>query len=325
LKQLKVWHYLLFFFLILVLAGAGIRLLRPVHAQTETILSFSPGLTELYFNGVSTAQVQVVITDVELLNAFDITITYDPDVAIVTAWSKGGFLSNLFDIVKVNNPGFFRLATTQLATPGVSGSGVLINLTFSGVGVGSTVLNFDAVTLSNSSSQSIPVTLQNGTVTAGYHANAISGAIFAQGQTGRAGIPATLGVGATYGQGPFTVNSAPDYGLNLLFAGIPNGDTYIFTTALPGYLNVETALAKTVTLTSTDLTLPPLQLLAGDVLADNVINTADLDTISTVFGTTGEGLAADVNADGIVDVRDLALAAGNFSLTAADAYADWVP
>ena len=324
--QLKVWHNFLIIFLVLVLSNVSFRLLRPVHAQAETILSFSPMMTELYFNGASTAQVQVVVTDVELLNAFDITITYDPDVAVVTAWSKGDFLSNLFDIVKVNDPGLFRLTTTQLSTPGVSGSGTLINLTFSATGAGSTPLTFTAVTLSNSSSQPIPTTLQDGTLSAGYISYSISGSVFAQGQASRGGIPVSLGVGPTYGQGPFPTTSAPEVGLNLAFSAVPNGDSYLITTGMPGALNLDTALGKTVTVAGQDILLPPLGLLSGNaVWSDNVIDDVDLDAIRDAFDTLGSGMDADVNQDGVVDVRDLALAGGNYGLTSEDAYAGWSP
>ncbi len=323
--RLKFRHYFLFFILAIALLFAGFENRHPVQAQTETVLAVSPSVTNFFINGASTAQVQVVINDVTLLNAFDITLTYDPDVALVTSWSAGGFLSNLFYLMKVNNPGYLRIACTQLATPGVSGSGVLLNLTFSAVGSGSTPLTFSSVALSNSSSQSIPATLQDGTVNAGFIAFELSGAIYAQGQADRSGIPVGLGVGPIYRQGPLAASSTPDYGLNLSFSSIPSGDSYLFTTTMPRYLNIDAAQGKTVTVSGGDVGLSPLELLAGDAVVDNAITTADLDAIRDVFETVGAGLNADVNFDGLVNIQDLALAGGNLGLTGADAYAGWQP
>ncbi|MGI6741017.1 MAG: dockerin type I domain-containing protein [Brevefilum sp.] len=98
------------------------------------------------------------------------------------------------------------------------------------------------------------------------------------------------------------------------------GDTYTFTTAQPGYLNLQ----KSLTLNA-DLTLPPLRLLAGDVNGDELVDTADLEAIGAVFDASGSGLAADLNGDGVVNLQDLALAAGNYGLTPAEAYGDWLP
>jgi hypothetical protein len=202
----------------------------------------------------------------------------------------------------------------------------LIDLTFEGLAVGSTPLTFSAVTLSNSSSQSIPVSLQHGILNAGYISYAVSGAIFAQGQASRAGIPTLLGVGPIYGQGPFSLNSAPDYDLNILFPAIPNGDAYIFTTQMPRALNIDASLGKDVTVSGAGTILPPLNLLSGNAIwTDNTIDTADLDAIRDDFDALGNGLDADVNFDGVVNIQDLALAGGNFGLTAVDAYSGWLP
>jgi hypothetical protein len=322
----SIRHYLIILVFFILLAGLGILFQRVVHAQTGTVVAISPAVTDLYFNGTNTAPVQVIVTDVELLNAFDITITYDAAVAAVTDWSEGDFLSNLACVKKVNDPGFFRLACTQLATPGQTGSGPLIDLTFEGLAVGSTPLTFSAVTLSNSSSQSIPVDLQDATLNAGYLSSQVFGVVFTQGQANRGGIPIVLGVGPTYGQGPFSVLTSPDYGINLVVSGVPNGDTYLVTTEMPGALNIDPTLAKTVSITGGDVLFPALGLLSGNaVWTDNAITDTDLDAIRDSFDLTGSGMDADVNQDGRVNIQDLALAGGNFGLTSADVYAGWLP
>jgi hypothetical protein len=122
------------------------------------------------------------------------------------------------------------------------------------------------------------------------------------------------------------VLTSPDYGINLVVSGVPNGDTYLVTTEMPGALNIDSTLAKTVSITGGDIQLPPLGLLSGNaVWMDNAITDADLDAIRDSFDLAGSGMDADVNQDGRVNIQDLALAGGNFGLTSADVYADWLP
>lgn len=112
------------------------------------------------------------------------------------------------------------------------------------------------------------------------------GTFYLQGRADRGGVPISLGVGLLYGQGPYTTLSSPILGANLDFGAIVSGDTYTLTTNQPGYLN----LVRTLTVNSA-LNLPPLRLLAGDVLGDQVIGASDLATIQDAFGTAGPGLA----------------------------------
>ena len=327
-KRLIFWLYFLIYFLLSGLFIYAFLSQTKVHAQNETVLAVLPEITNLYFNGDRSAQVQVVISNVELLNAFDITLIYDSTVTAVTSWSHGGFLSNLSCPREINDPGFFRLACTQLGIPGVSGSGSLINLTFTGTTTGSTPVTIDegSLKLPDSNNQPIVASIQNGTITVGYATSTVGGNFFLQGQSDRAGIPVSLGSGVTYSQGPFDALSAPILGQNLVLPSVVNNDTYTLITAQPRYLNPDASLGLTLTVPSgTDVALPPLRLLAGDVVADNVIDTEDLDAIRDAFGSMGEGISADVNFDGVVDLRDLALAGGNFGLTPAAAYGGWLP
>lgn len=332
-NRLKVWHHLFFFFMITLLICGGFMEKNVAHGQTGTLLAVSPDVTNLYFNGELSTQVQITITDVVLLNGFDITLTYDPNLIVLDSWSKTDFLKSLWCPAQSDTPGNFRLGCAQLGMPGVSGSGPLINLTFSGVltGVTQITINEDDLELSDSSSQAITVTIQNGTINVGYATSAVAGNIFLQGQSVGDVIPASLGTGATYAQGPFNAASSDVLGLNLLFPAVVNSDSYIFTTRQPGYLNIDASLGKTVILTDSDLTLPPLRLLAGDATADNVIDAADASLVGASYGLTlsdlaaGKTLDADVNFDGVVNLRDLALVAGNFDLTSALAYESWVP
>lgn len=323
-KLFVIRHYLLIFYLFGMIFFLGFFLQPVVKAQSETVLAILPFPTNLYFNGDLTAGVQVYISDVESLNAFDITLLYDENIASVTSYSLGGFLVEPVCLEEINDPGYFRYSCSQIGKPPAVGSGVLINLTFTGIASGTTtvIIDDEALKLPDGNNQPISATLQHGTINVGYDTSAVNGNIFLQGQSKRAGIPVSLGIGATYSQGPFDALSTPFVGQNLVLPGVVNNDTYTLSTAQPRYLN----LSSTVTVPpGTDVALPTLRLLAGDADGDNIINTADLDAIRDAFGTIGEGIAADVNFDGVVDLRDLALAGGNFGLTPAEAYGDWLP
>jgi len=327
-KLFVIRHYLLIFYLFGMIFFLGFFLQPVVNAQSETVLAILPSPINSYFNGDLTAGVQVYISDVESLNAFDITLLYDENIASLTSYSLGGFLVEPVCLEEINDPGYFRYSCAQIGKPPAVGSGVLINLTFTGLASGTMTVLIDeeALKLPDGTNQPISATLQHGTINVGYDVSAVNGNFLLQGQSDRAGIPISLGIGATYSQGPFDALSTPFIGLNLVLPGVVNNDTYTLTTAQPGYLNIDASLGKTVTVPSgTDVSLPPLRLLAGDAAADNSINTADLDAIRNAFGTIGEGIAADVNFDGVVDLRDLALAGGNFGLTPAAAYGGWLP
>lgn len=303
------------------LFALGIHQSRPVKADNGTVLAVLPAQGQVYLDGVNSIEVQIYVSNVTNLNAFDITITYNQNTISIIAWSHGGLLKNLFCTSPVNNPGFFRLSCTQMGGPGVNGEGSLINLTFSGVSGGVSAVTIAAAMLAdkNNPSNEIPAQLQHGVITVSSHSSAIKGTVYLQGRVERAGVPASLGIGTLFGQGPYTALSTSILGQNLDFGLVANGDTYTLTTAQPRYLNVQ----KTLTVNSA-LTLPPLRLLAGDVTGDQAVTTADLNAIRAAFGSSGTELAADINGDGLVDLRDLALAGGNFGLTATEAYADWL-
>ena len=89
-------------------------------------------------------------------------------------------------------------------------------------------------------------------------------------------------------------------------------NTYSFTADAPGYL-AAVCEGKTV---DADLALATVELLAGDVVDDDVIDITDATAIGVDFGNTGAGLAADLNADEVVDVLDLILMSANYGVTA---------
>lgn len=128
----KVLKHLILSLLLAVFFAASAP--KAGSAQTVTILSISPSQVETGLGG--TAALSVLVSDVEDLNAFDIELTYDPQVLTLSSWGFGSFLTQLVQVVVENEPGRFHLVATQLAQPGKTGSGSLIELRFTGLSVG---------------------------------------------------------------------------------------------------------------------------------------------------------------------------------------------
>ena len=110
----------------LLLAG----LPMPVLAQGGTVLAVDPAQASVEVNGQR--EIHLLVTGADNLNAFDVQVEYDSELLTLVRWEFGGLLSNLAVVKRDDLPGSFRLVATQLATPGVSGDGVLLKLFFSG-------------------------------------------------------------------------------------------------------------------------------------------------------------------------------------------------
>ena len=119
----------------LVLSAA---LFRSGSAQAVTTLSVSPSETVIGVGGQ--AALSVLVSDAVNLNAFDIELIYDPQVLTLSTWGFGNFLSQLAQVVLENEPGRFHLVATQLAQPGKTGSGSLIELRFTGLQAGESAI-----------------------------------------------------------------------------------------------------------------------------------------------------------------------------------------
>lgn len=131
--------------------------LFPVNAQNTTTLSASPVISQVMLN--SQVSLDLMLTDAVNVNAFDVIVEYDDALLRLDGWANGGFLSNLAVVVKTDNPGYFRLFCTQLATPPVSGNGTLIRLSFTGVGVGRTDIALTKGELADSQGNNTDVVL----------------------------------------------------------------------------------------------------------------------------------------------------------------------
>ena len=134
-----------------------------VNAGSGTQLSITPGAVNLDSSGTTTLTVEV--SNGSNLNAYDLTILYDEEVLVLETWSHGGYLSNLVVIKQVNQPGSLRLVCTQIATPGVSGDGTLLNLIFRALNEGTSNVVLSDVKLSTSNSESVIPSLFGAIVT----------------------------------------------------------------------------------------------------------------------------------------------------------------
>lgn len=304
----------------------------PAYGQTTASISIEPAQSDLYLNGTNLVTVEVWVRDVVNINTFDITFHYDPSIVQFDSWEHGGILTNLFQLRNVHDPiaGTLRLSFVQQGGAGYTGNGVLLRLTFNGLAVGESFLNMNPAGLWSAGVEVLPLTINNGTIVTGYQPGVIvnttlSGSIDLQGRADRGGIPVTLSEAQFVGQGPYTVPTTNVSGNNLAFTNVAM-DVYTVSTGQAGYLNVSPEMGRQIALLASGNVLPPLRLLAGNaVWSDNVINTQDLALIGGEIGKTTFITAADINADGRVDIFDLALAAGNYGMTSAVAYAGWMP
>ena len=108
--------------------------ISDAQAQGDTSLVVEPEVS--YVPLGNEILLELVVTGGLNVNAYDVTIVYDEDKLELISWEHGDYLSNLAVVKLEDDPGQFRLAATQLATPAVSGDGVLLVLTFSAKEIG---------------------------------------------------------------------------------------------------------------------------------------------------------------------------------------------
>jgi hypothetical protein len=135
----------------------------PVLGQGSTVLAVDPAQASVEVNGQR--EIALLVTDADNLNAFDVQVEYNGDLLTLVKWEFGDLLSNLAVVKRDDLPGSFRLVATQLATPGVSGDGVLLMLTFSGKLTGSSAIMITKAEFARSEGGLSLPELQNGNIT----------------------------------------------------------------------------------------------------------------------------------------------------------------
>ena len=180
-------------------------------AQAGFALSINPSRTEISVGGQ--AAVSVLVSDAVNLNAFDIELTYDPQVLTLTNWGFGSFLTQLAQVVLENEPGRFHLVATQLAQPGKTGSGALIELRFTGLKPGESALTLTKGELAEPQGALSYPSLNGGVVRVEASATAAPTAT----RTPNPTPTATLAGGRTYPTGAAPTNTpGPGGGLPIL-------------------------------------------------------------------------------------------------------------
>jgi hypothetical protein len=290
-------------------------------AQDGPGIAFLPEELVINLDEGNTAEAQIYVSNVTDMNAFDIELTYDSSVVTLKSYSFGGFFKAYYCLFQKNEPGRLWLVCMVLKQS-ESGSGSLVDLTFEAHGAGSTAVAFTNVDLSALNGVPIHAEVYDGRVTARYPTYSLAGTLRLQGRSVHAGVPVSLTSAVL---GSFSTVTTDTIANNLAFGDLRKG-SYTLTTHQPRYLNVHAGLHKTFSV-SDDTTLPPLELKGGNARwDDNVIDVLDASLVGLYFGQPINAVSADadVNFDGVVNIYDLVMVAGNYGLTAEEAYADWL-
>ena len=122
--------------LCLILLVVGVRPVRGQVPPTRLFLNPTPLVIDTTIN--PTGVVTLEVADGVDIFAFDLFVQYDPALLSVSQVTLGGFLGEgLFCMDQVNDPGLVHFACTRFGVDsGVSGSGVLLELTFEAMGQG---------------------------------------------------------------------------------------------------------------------------------------------------------------------------------------------
>lgn len=135
---------------------------QPGNAQSTTTLAINPTMVTTGVN--QSFSIDLVMHDGLNLNAYDIILEYDPSMMTLTQWNHGSYMSNLAVVFRTQEAGYFRLVCTQLATPGVSGNGVLLKLTFNAHLPGTSEIVLSGAEFADSGGELVLPTRVNGQV-----------------------------------------------------------------------------------------------------------------------------------------------------------------
>jgi len=146
---------------------------RRGSSTATTTVYVDPSVTTVLYTG-TTFSVNISISDVTDLTAWDFKLFYDATILNGTALTEGSFLKNsgntFFWPVNFTDTynatyGLARATCTFMAPgPGVNGSGVLATITFNTKALGTALLHLTDTDPINSSAQSIPHVSIDGTV-----------------------------------------------------------------------------------------------------------------------------------------------------------------
>lgn len=169
----KLWSLASMFIGLAVLVAGAFNI--PVAAQGGTVVRVAPATQTL--NVGETREVTIAIENVNNLYGIELVITFDPTIVEVVdanpskagvQVSAGGFLSPDFEALNTVANGKIDYALTQIAPNNpVSGSGLLIRITFKGNNAGTSALMLNTVLLADQNGSAIASASQNGAITVG--------------------------------------------------------------------------------------------------------------------------------------------------------------
>jgi hypothetical protein len=257
-------------------------------------------------------EVSVVVRNVTGLYGGQFRLTFDPAYlqAVSGSLAPGSPLApSLIGLSNIDNTTgqVWFAASRQGDQAGLSGDVVLATLRFTAVtAVENTTLGVDNAVLGDKVALNIPVS-----GTDGHSLSIISQApetASLLGQVTLEGRAADNNDGAMVVVDGSILSAVTDGAGNFLFTGLAAG-TYNFTADAAGYLPAR-CTSKTVVAPQT--VLLPVELIAGDVNDDGLIDITDAVAIGTAFDNPAANPAADLNGDGVVNILDLILMAANF-------------
>jgi adhesin HecA-like repeat protein len=139
------------------------------HARAAAILSIEPASQVIQFG--QNASLDVVISDVVDLYAFQLDLAFNPIVLSVVGVGEGPFLpsggTTTFIAGTIDNDAgtISALADSLIGLiPGVSGTGSLVELNFNALSLGTSVISLSNVLLLDSGLTPIAVNIANGAV-----------------------------------------------------------------------------------------------------------------------------------------------------------------
>lgn len=131
-KQKSSFIRNLIFFLILIVSLS--LAFKPAAAQGAAVLAVAPAQVDLPLG--EQFVIELTVTNGVAVNAFDIKLTYDQGRLSLKSWAHGGYLSALSCVNEIKSPGLLELDCTQLGQDEVSGDGVLLELVFNTLALG---------------------------------------------------------------------------------------------------------------------------------------------------------------------------------------------
>jgi hypothetical protein len=315
--------------LLIVLLLASSAATPHALAQSPTVVKFDPSDSVVAVG--KTVVVNIRIENVTNLSGAEIHLTYDPFL-LEAQIESGGFPTPDQVLQSSVANGSIDFAITQIASQHspVSGSGILLKITFKGLAEGESKLHMLSAVLSDKDARVISSMTQDGSVTVGIPpAGNITGVVLRQ------GVPPSSGPGTLACTQVNTLSSANTVATltdsnGKFLLSIPGG-TYTARTSYPGYLQSQ---KFSVSVSGGQVLIGTTRLCGGDVNGDNKINILDFVGIIVHFGgpaMVGSGPSCpidnpfDINDDGFVDIRDLAIASGNAGMTGPTSWLPYCP